>query len=420
LTTVAPSTESGRSRAVDVLIAGGGLVGASLALALAGRDLAVELVEAVPFGGAGQPSFDRRNIALSGSSQRILAGLGLWASVAPQAAPIHRIHVSEQGRFGSAVIDAAAEGVPALGQVIGSAVLGGLLWQRLQAAAGIAVQAPATVTGAERDDDGWRVMVDEAGVGSVIRPRLLVVADGGRSPLRTALGIGVRRRSYGQVAIIGSVGLARGRVGNTAWERFTPAGPLALLPAADNRYAFVVTRRSEDAAATVALTDADFTTLLQSTFGFRAGRFVAPSPRVAYPLELAVAEAVTAPRAVLVGNAAHGLHPVAGQGYNLGLRDVAALAELIGESAAGQGRVDPGADQLLATYASWRARDQRNVVRFTDGLVRAFGNDTPGFGALRGLALLGFDLAPGAKPWLAREAMGLGGRLPRLVRGVPL
>lgn len=405
----------------DVFIAGGGMVGASLAVALAGLDLRVGLAEAVPLGGPGQPSFDRRTVALARSSQRILDSLGLWSALAPEAAPIRRIHVSEQGRFGSTVIDAAREGVPALGYVIGNARIGAALWGALNAAPGVALYVPGEVQGVEPAGEYLRVLVRHEGALLAVPTRLLVVADGARSRLRAALGIEARVRPYGQTAIIGTVGLARGRAGDLAFERFTPSGPLALLPAGTDRYAFVVTRRTADAPAALALDDAGFVGLLRAAFGTRAGRFAAPSPRVAYPLELVTAAAITAPRAVVIGNAAHGLHPVAGQGYNLGLRDVAALAEAIADDLRrNAGAADPGADTVLARYRDWRRRDQRNVVAFTDGLVRVFGTDAPLLGPLRGLSLLAFDLLPGAKGLLARETMGLGGRLSRLARGLPL
>jgi 2-octaprenyl-6-methoxyphenol hydroxylase len=416
-----PAVAPAAGEPCDVFIAGGGMVGASLAVALAGLDLRVGLAEAVPLGGPGQPSFDRRTVALSRSSQRILDSLGLWAGLGPEAAPIRRIHVSEQGRFGSTVIDAVREGVPALGYVIGNARIGAALWGALNAARGVALHVPGEVQGVTPAGEYLRVLVRREGGVVAVPARLLVVADGARSRLRAGLGIEARVRPYGQTAIIGTVGLARGRVGDLAFERFTPSGPLALLPAGADRYAFVVTRRTDDAPATLALDDAGFTGVLQEAFGHRAGRFAAPSPRVAYPLELVTAAPATAPRAVVIGNAANGLHPVAGQGYNLGLRDVAALAEVIADDVRRNGSAaDPGADAVIRQYRDWRRRDQRNVVAFTDGLVRAFGVDAPLLGPLRGLSLLAFDLLPGAKGLLARETMGLGGRMSRLARGLPL
>jgi 2-octaprenyl-6-methoxyphenol hydroxylase len=243
------------------------------------------------------------------------------------------------------------------------------------------------------------------------------VADGARSTLRQALGIAAHTRPYKQVAIVGNVSVAKPGVGNVAYERFTADGPLALLPAGDDRYVFVLTRRDTAAEAVAALPDAAFVEVLQQEFGFRLGRFRQVGMRSCYPLELVEAESVTTRRVAIVGNAAHGLHPVAGQGYNLGLRDAAALAELIAtETRRSDAPPDVGRQSLLAAYAGWRRPDQRKVVAFTDGLVRLF--DLNGLGSLRGLGLLLFDTAPGAKRLLARETMGLAGRRTRLARGL--
>ncbi|MBL8200526.1 MAG: 2-octaprenyl-6-methoxyphenyl hydroxylase [Chromatiales bacterium] len=401
----------------DVLIAGGGMVGASLAVALAGLPVRVTLVEAVPAGSPGQPSFDARTTALSRSSQHILATLGIWPAVRSEAAPIQRIHVSERGRFGTTVIDGDEEGGEPLGYVLENRLLGAALWRAMSDSPNITLRSPATVAGVAGADDALAVTVEERGTSTVLRTRLLVVADGARSPLRASLGIAARVRPYDQVAIVGNVAVHGGGHddrGPMAYERFTPDGPLALLPAGPGRYVFVLTRKAAVAEAVLRLPDAGFLQLLQQEFGYRLGRFERVGGRGSYPLELVEADAVTAPRVAVVGNAAHGLHPVAGQGYNLGLRDAAALAELI----AGTAVADPGRPELLADYAAWRRPDQRRVVTFTDGLIRLF--DRTRLGPLRSLGLLLFDIAPGAKPFLARETMGLGGRQTRLVRGLPL
>lgn len=412
----------------DVLIAGGGMVGASLAVALAGLPLTVTVVEAIPPGSAGQPSFDARTTALSRSSRHILGTLGIWPAVAEDAAPINRIHVSERGRLGTTVIDADEEGGEPLGYVLENRLLGAALWSSLGRSLGngsnVTVRAPATVTGVEAGPDRLQVRVLEGGAPVLIRTRLLVVADGARSPLRSALGIDASSRPYEQVAIVGNVATDQNATacageGTTAYERFTPDGPLALLPAGPGRYVFVLTRRAAVADEVAALPDQAFLDLLQGEFGFRLGRLTRVGQRGSYPLELVVAESVTTHRVALVGNAAHGLHPVAGQGYNLGLRDAAALAELVaGEARRPDGNGDPGSAELLKTYAQWRRPDQRRVVAFTDGLVRLF--DRGGLGPLRGLGLALFDTIPGAKGLLARETMGLGGRRSRLARGLRL
>jgi 2-octaprenyl-6-methoxyphenol hydroxylase len=407
----------------DVLIAGGGMVGASLAVALAGLPLRVTLVEAIPAGSPGQPSFDARTTALSRSSRHILGTLGIWPEVAKHAAPIRKIHVSERGRLGTTVIDADEEGGEALGYVLENRLLGSALWRALHDRPNVTLHSPATVTTVDDSVAALGVQVERGGASTTLRTRLLVVADGARSPLRESLGITARTRPYEQTAIVGNVavegpdcGLGQDAI---AYERFTPDGPLALLPAGGGKYVFVLTRPAAVAEAVAALPDAAFLALLQREFGFRLGRFQRVGVRSSYPLELVEADAVTAHRVAVIGNAAHGLHPVAGQGYNLGLRDAAALAEVLAEEARQTHSVpDSGGTSLLARYAAWRRPDQRNVVAFTDGLIRLF--DRAGLGPLRGLGLLLFDTAPGAKRLLARETMGLAGRRSRLVRGLPL
>ncbi|MCC5793853.1 MAG: 2-octaprenyl-6-methoxyphenyl hydroxylase [Chromatiales bacterium] len=398
----------------DVVIAGGGLVGASLAVALAGSPLRIALVEALAPGMVTRPGFDSRTLALSRSSFRILETLGIWSGLADVAATIRRIHVSEQGRFGTAVISATQQGVPALGHVLESRAVATLLWERLATQDNCTVLAPASVVGSSEEDGARALQLAGDGVPGRIDARLLVVADGARSGLRTSLGIDAVSRRYPHSAIVGNLAVSEPGAGETAFERFTPSGPLAILPAGGSRHAFVLTRSDPEAA--LAQDDAAFLAALQAQFGYRLGVLEQLGQRSVFPLELVVANRLTAPRAVLVGNAAHALHPVAGQGYNLSLRDIAALAELLVDD---QGQ-DPGSPALLVSYARWREPDQRKVVAFTDGLIRMFGAGWPGLSRARGAALLGFDLVPPAKRLLARHTLGLAGRMSRLVRGVPL
>lgn len=407
----------GAAASADVLIAGGGLIGASLAIALSGLPLRVALVERVPFAADAQPSFDSRSVALSRSSRRILGALGVWEPVAEQATPIRRVHVSERGRFGTAVIDADEEGVEALGYVVEARALGAVLWRTVESRPGLRVLCPAGAASPLVHDDDVSVRIE--GDGGTLRTRLLVVADGAGSPLRASLGIAATARPYGQTAIVGNVAAER-PVPAQAFERFTPEGPLALLPVGDGRYTFVLARATGQAGALMALEETDFLHLLQEAFGQRLGRFTRLGRRACYPLELVRAGDVVSRRAVLVGNAAHGLHPVAAQGYNLGLRDVAILAELIADALHADPSADPGDPALLRAYAEWRGGDQRKVVAFTDGLVRLFGIGGRGPALARGLALQAFDVLPGAKSTLARHTMGLSGRLGRLARGLPL
>lgn len=405
----------------DVLISGGGMVGASLAVALSSLPLRVALTEAVPFDSAAQPSFDDRTTALSLGSHRILDALGVWRALAQRACPIRQIHVSERGRFGNAVITAAGQRVSELGFVVANRALGTALWGALSPTPHLTVFCPGRVLGIQQHPEHVRADLQGGGQVRSITARLLVVAEGADSPLREALGIGASRRSYEQTAIVGNAEIEQPLCGDTAYERFTADGPIALLPFGERRFVFVIARQSQVAGELLALDDPQFIGLLQEAFGQRLGKFIRVGRRASYELSLICAGRVTAPRAVLVGNAAHGLHPVAGQGYNLGLRDVATLAELIADLSIRAGdQADVGSADLLRQYAAWRQRDQRKVVAFTDGLIRTFGLPLASAGRSRGLGLMLFDMAPGAKRALARHTMGLGGKLTRLARGLPL
>lgn len=406
----------------DVVIAGGGLVGGSLAIALAQTSLRVALVEAVPPDSAAQPSFDERTIALSHGSCTILRQLGLWPYLQDDVFPVRHIHVSEQGRFGTALIDAEQQGLEQLGYVIRARALGAALWQRLGELPQIDVLCPARVTATETVASGWRrVQVAGSDVDVQLDTRLLVVADGARSALRAALGVTAATTDYAQLAIVANVQVDSRYAGHTAYERFTPDGPLAVLPGLKGRYTVVLARPVDAGEALLHASDDEFLQTLQACLGMRLGRFSEPGKRSAYPLALTATHALTADRAVMIGNAAHGLHPVAGQGFNLGLRDVASLAEVLTDAArVGGPEFDAGAVGLLADYADWRHDDQRNVVRFTDGLIQLFGASSGLLRAGRGLGLALFDMLPLGKRELARQTMGLAGRMTRLARGLDL
>jgi 2-octaprenyl-6-methoxyphenol hydroxylase len=403
------------SDSFDVAIVGGGMVGASLAAALTPLGLRVALVELVPLQSGSQPSFDERTTALSNGSRRILASMGVWDAVAPEAAPIRRIHVSDQGRFGFARIDAAEEGVAALGFVLANRVLGAALWDRLARDPAITIFCPARVNGITASADSVSLLVgaDEQPP-RTLRARLLVAADGANSGIRKALGIEATHWDYEQTAIITNVATRKFH-DHVAYERFTNTGPLAVLPLADGRCTVVWTLAPEVAEATMQLDDATFLARLQERFGFRLGRFTRVGRRHAYPLALTRAEERVGQRVVIIGNAAQGLHPIAGQGFNLGLRDVATLAEVIADSP-----VTLGDEAMLARYDAWRRTDRRGVIAFTDGLVRLFGNPLGSVKVARDLGLLLFDVLPPAKSALSALSMGITGKLPRLARGVPL
>jgi 2-octaprenyl-6-methoxyphenol hydroxylase len=409
---------SGRDSAdFDIVIAGGGMVGGSLAVALAALPLRTLVVEATPPADAAQPSYDDRATAISESSRRILEGIGCWSALAGHAAPIRTVHVSERGAFGMTRLRAAQQGLASFGHVVENRALGAALWERIRAARGLTAWSPAKVVGLAQDDGGVRVSIERDGAAPVeVRARLLVAADGTGSPARAMAGIGHEVRDYGQTALIANLTPAIDHAG-TAFERFTPSGPLAVLPLTQGRVTIVWTLPPDEASATLALGDAEFLARLQAAFGYRLGAFRKVGGRAAYPLSLVQAQAWYAGRVLLAGNAAHGIHPVAGQGFNLGLRDVAALAELVARQVPGG---DPGAPDLREEYAQWREADRARTVRDTDGLVQVFTSEFAPLRAGRRLGLIGLDLFPPARAALARRGMGLAGRLPRLALGQPL
>ncbi|MDZ7748894.1 MAG: FAD-dependent monooxygenase [Halofilum sp. (in: g-proteobacteria)] len=386
----------------DVLISGGGPAGSALALALADGRRRIAVVEPR----AGGPGGDARATALSEGSVRLLGALGAWPALAAEAVPIRRVEVSQQGHPGRTRIDAADEGVAALGQVVALERLGAALAGRAQAAAGVDWLAPARVVDAEPGDDDVRVtLAGDAGDGPC-RARLVVAADGTGSPLREALGIATRVHDYDQTALLADIDA--GGDPYTALERFSADGPLALLPGGGRRRTLVWTVAGERAAAIAALEPPDFAAAAARRLGRSVGRIEARAAPAAYPLRLTVAARTTGPRAALVGNAARTLHPVAAQGFNLALRDVCALAAALRPVA------DPGDAGVLAGWRRGRRGDQRRTQAFTDLLARGFhGGGLPG-GAVRAGALLGLDLCAAGRHALAAQTMGLVGGLPRV------
>jgi 2-octaprenyl-6-methoxyphenol hydroxylase len=395
----------------DVAIAGGGMVGLSLAAALAELPLEVAVIEPVAPDADAQPSFDSRTTALSNGSRRVLEGIGAWAAVAAGATPIRRIHVSERGSFGTAILTAEEQGVASLGHTVENRLLGQSLRARVGSVARIRLRH-ASVAAVAPGADAVRLETDR---GEMIEARLLVAADGAQSAVRARVGIGAVVSDYAQHAVIAHVDTTRFH-DHTAYERFTSEGPIAVLPIGEGRSAVVWTLAPDAARRALAIDDAMFLSELQAAFGFRLGRFTRVGRRQSYPLALTRAERLTAPRAVILGNAAQSLHPVAGQGFNLALRDVALLAELLADASG----ADPGDPALLGRYAEERAPDREAVIRFTDALVRGFGLPLGPARRARGRGLALFDLLQPVKHEFARRTMGLAGRQPRLVRGLPL
>lgn len=401
----------------DLLIVGGGMVGASLAFALGGQGLRIGLVEAVAFASSGQPGYDDRVIALSYGTRRIFEGLGLWETIRPLATPIEKIHISDRGGPGIARLDSREEGVEALGYVVEAGQIAAVLTAHLRMLAAVDLLAPAALEEVTLRSEAAHAAVRLEDRIIDLNARLLVAADGANSRIRRQLGIKAVHWDYGQQALIANVTPSRPHQ-NVAYERFTESGPLALLPMSEGRCAVIYTVHGADVDAVLNLDDAAFLADLQMRFGDRLGQFLKVGRRQAYPLFMLKSREQVRHRVAMIGNAAHTLHPIAGQGFNLGLRDVAVLAEVIID--ARRTGLDPGDTAVLRRYADWRRWDQRRTVAFTDGLVRLFTNPLAPVRLARDLGLLAFDLFPPVKHLLARQTMGLTGRLPRLARGLSL
>ncbi len=405
------------SSAYDIAIIGGGMVGASLARALAGSGLRIAVVEAWPLDSGRQPSYDDRAIALSWGTRLILDAMGVWPTLAGEAEPIRHIHVSDRGHFGFTRLHAAELQVEALGYVATARDLGRGLLRGLEQAEGVDLYCPATLEGFDIDQQAARLRITQQGQARELSASLLVAADGGRSAIREGLGIGVREWGYGQTAVISN--LTPGvEPDGTAFERFTDQGPMAMLPLTGGRYGLVWTLDDRDVDQVLELDDAAFLARVQARFGHRLGRFRKAGKRSSYPLKLLQAREHVRPRVALIGNAAHAVHPITGQGFNLGIRDVAVLAEVVSD--AFQAGTDIGSLDVLEGYARWRHRDQQAVALMTDGLVRLFTNPLLPVRLARNLGLVALDLLPPAKRLLTRQFMGVNGRLPRLSRGLPL
>ncbi|MEN8169780.1 MAG: 2-octaprenyl-6-methoxyphenyl hydroxylase [Pseudomonadota bacterium] len=413
----------------DILIVGGGMVGASLAHALKSVPLRIGIIEAFPLHDDQQPSYDSRAIALSYGSRRIFEGLGVWQAMESETVtPIRHIHVSDKGHFGAVRMDAEEEGVEALGYVAEASVIGRALAAELADLPNVELLCPATLTDIQIDEPQARVTVEQNGETRELTASLVVAADGGRSTVRELQGAKSFKLGYGQTAIIANVVTDREH-GGIAYERFTKSGPLALLPnrapawmddndGGERRWSLVWTVRDAEVEEHLQLSEALFLMRLQKRLGRRAGRVLSVTPRHAYPLGLEYVRDHVRPRLAFIGNAAHLIHPVAGQGFNLGLRDVAVLAEVLAEAAAEQR--DPGLMETLQGYAQWRRPDYLRVMGMTDGLARTFSNDFRPLVVARNLGMISMDLLPPVRRLLTHQAMGMTGRQSRLARGLSL
>lgn len=403
----------------DIVVLGGGLVGSSLACALDGRGYRIALVEgSLPR--ESPPGFDERKLALAAASLNALGALGVLAHLAEPPSPIRRIHVSRQGDFGVVRLQAADVGRDAFGGVVPARELGQALGKRLAVLADLELLRPQTVSGI-RDIEGGVALRLQSGIdavasdtpgGSELTTRLLVAADGTESFARQAHGIAVDRHDYLQTLLVCSLVTDRAADGG-AYERFTADGPVALLPMGRQYGAICAVPRVE-AENVMAMDDSAYMEYFQGRFGWRAGRVVRVGKRSAYPIARVIAERIVSRRMVLMGNAAQTIHPIGAQGFNLGLRDALALAEVLVAAGAD---ADPGSEAVLQAYQGSRREDRERTLSFSDGLARATGNASLPMHLLRSIGLLALANVPGLSAPLVSGAMGFRGIVPVLSRG---
>lgn len=385
---------------VDVAIVGGGLVGASLALALRGSGLSVAVIEAFTPTAPEHPAYDDRTLVLNPVSCKILGRLGIADVLQQHAVPITSIHVSDRGRFGRVLLEAQQHGLEWFGRVIEAWRLGEALLGRVQSDAQLHWLSPWRLQGLDSQQDGLALSLSGADKQQqTVSTRLLVGADGADSKVRELLNLPVQRHNYGQTAIVCNATPSKAHSGR-AFERFTDSGPLALLPQAGQRVGVVCTVQNHQADDCLAQDDADFMADLQQRFGYRLGEFQRVGKRASYPLQLVRAQTNTAHRCVLIGNASHTIHPVSAQGFNLGLRDAAALAQHLPD------QPDPGAAETLNAYQRQRQPDQDDTIRYTDGLARLYSNASLSGSLLRSGGLLAHQFVPGLQRRLVLNAMG--------------
>jgi len=408
------------SKDYDILIVGGGMVGASLAVALKSQPYRIGLIDAFSFGQSQQPAYDDRSIALSYGSSLIYKGLGLWDQLQSKVTSIQQIHISDKGHLGATRLTAKQEKLPALGYLVESRILGNLLYQELENSE-IDLISPAEAIATATAQDSLEVTLNKAqgknkkqDKQETLSCKLLIAADGANSKVRQLMGGTVDKQPYNQTAIVANVTPEKAH-DNRAFERFTANGPIALLPLTENRCSLVWTHTPEEAEATLKLSDEDFLQALQKSFGYRLGRFIKTGKRSAFPLVLSKAKQITSTRTVIIGNAAQTLHPVAGQGLNLGLRDIAQIAELLVTQ-----ENEIGSPEMLEAYTAARQPDRNTVIKYTDSLVKLFSTDSELLGHTRAVGLMLVDRIPPLRKLLTRQSMGVRHRKTRLARGLPL
>ena len=397
----------------EVIIVGGGMVGLSLALMLAKANIAVKLLEAIKYPNYDDAdlapyhsSFDARNSALSRRSVQIYQELGLWDALQEHATPILEVHITEQGSFGKARLKAEQEKVESFGQVIENAWLGRVLLTEVRKQPLIELIDGVQVTSLTQDADFAYIAAQRGEETLSLQSKLVIAADGRDSFCRKALGIGASVHDYDQVAIVTTVQTSKPH-NHVGFERFSPLGPLALLPLPGEYRRSVVwpVQKGTEGEWLGDENDQHFLNALQQTYGDRAGKFQKTAKRFSYPLSQVLAEKQAVGRVVLMGNAAHTIHPVAGQGFNLCMRDAYVLLRYLIEQVAKQ--ADLGDAAMLQDYEKSRLTDQQRVIKFCDSVVRGFSNNNPVLKFIRNTGLVAFDTIPGIKPLVANYAMGL-------------
>jgi 2-octaprenyl-6-methoxyphenol hydroxylase len=403
----------------ELVVAGAGLNGLLLAVACAGAGLSVAVVDPQDPAAMLDQGFDGRTSAIAYGSQRVLAGIGLWPAIAPEAEPIREIRVADDNspfflHYDHRDLAAANDPPPPLGYIVENRVLRRALFGHARALPALRLYAGRRIAAVEADAGGAVARLDD---GARLACRLVAAADGQGSPLRRGAQIRAIEWRYPQTSIVSTVAHRRPHAG-IAVEHFLPAGPFAILPMGGNRSSIVWTERADLAPAILALPAAAFAAELAARFGGFLGALEPVGPRWSYPLSLLLAERYTARRLALVGEAAHVIHPIAGQGLNIGIRDVAALAEL----AVDRRRLglDIGDGALLQRYQRWRRTDALLLAAVTDGLNRLFSNTIAPVRLARDLGLALINRVPPLKRLFMRDAMGLLGDLPRLAKGEPL
>ena len=397
----------------EVCIVGGGLVGLSAAIAFARQGRAVTLLEAADLKPDVPAELDARSIALSYSTIQIFKALELWPELQKNAAPITNIHVSSAGHFGVTRLKAEDCRLDAMGYVIEYHLLIQILLNAADNEKNIQVITPARVETVEQADDGVKLQYLSANKTSTLNALLLIVADGANSSVREKLGISIEAKDYQQTAIIANLKINRPS-SDCAFERFTKNGPLALLPLPRQRYAMVWTNTPARAEALMQLSDEKFIQQVYQQFGYRLGLLDSVGTRARFDLKLTQANELVAGRAVLIGNAANSLHPVAGQGFNLALRDIGVLIDLLTD-------VNLQTDFVqsqLEVYQLQRFDDQHQAVNYGDRLVQLFSNNLPLLNHLRAGALAALDLCPMMKQEVSWQGMGYGPGCSSLMRGV--